>query len=308
MVELSRLREVQAGVVSRRQLLALGARKHDLDRLVRRRELTRVHPGVYVDHTGPLSWLQRAWAAVLYAGPDSALCLESALPSATADDPIHVAIEAERRVHDLPGVRVHRVSDLTAQVQWNLSPPRVRLEETVLELAHRAPTRIAVIGLLTEAVNSRRTTAGRIRAALLNRPRTRWRRWILRLLADLELGTCSVLEHGYLTRVERPHGLPRPTRQRTRRSDRGNEYRDVEHDEFALVVELDGRTGHVGWTASGRDADRDLDDLAGERLVVRLRWHQVFDRPCRTAHRLGTILQQRGWTGRLRRCGPGCQA
>lgn len=44
-----RLLEEQSGVVSRRQLLALGARKHDIDRLVRRRELTRVHPGVYVD-------------------------------------------------------------------------------------------------------------------------------------------------------------------------------------------------------------------------------------------------------------------
>ena len=37
---------LQDGVVARRQLLAAGARPHDLDRIVRRREHRRAHPGV----------------------------------------------------------------------------------------------------------------------------------------------------------------------------------------------------------------------------------------------------------------------
>ena len=71
----------QDGVIARRQLLALGVGVNDLARLVRRRELARVHPGVFCDHTGPLTWHQRAWAAVLVGGR-SALGLQSAIRAA----------------------------------------------------------------------------------------------------------------------------------------------------------------------------------------------------------------------------------
>ena len=294
----------QDGVVSWTQLMGVG-QPHDVERMLRRRELRPVHPRVYVNHTGPLTRAQREWAAVLYAG-SAALCLESALPGADDDGPIHVAIDASRRVLDLPDVKVHRVVGLKERVQWNLSPPRVRYEHTVLELAHRARTEAAVIRLLTDAVGSRRTTVARLRAALAERGRTRRHAWVLRLLDDIEGGTCSVLEHGYLTRVERPHGLPSPSRQVPRRSPEGQEYRDVEYGEFGLVVELDGRTGHAGWDNEGRDADRDLDDLVAQRVTARVRWAQVFGRECRTAERIGTLLQQRGWRGVPQPCGPGC--
>jgi hypothetical protein len=49
----------QSGVVSRRQALACGMAPYDLERLLRRRELARVVPGVFVDHTGELAWEQR---------------------------------------------------------------------------------------------------------------------------------------------------------------------------------------------------------------------------------------------------------
>lgn len=303
---LRELLEHQCGVVTRRQLLnEVGALKHDLDRLIRRRELTRIHPAVYVDHTGPLTWHQRAWAAVLHAGPGAALCLESAGSSPEADATIHVAIDARRRVEDRPGLRIHRVVGLAGQVRWNASPPRVRTEETVLELAHRAPTRLDAVRALTDAVGGRRTTVARLRAALAGRTRTRDRAFLAHLLDDLESGTCSVLEHGFLTRVERPHGLPRGRRQRPRQAE-GMEYRDTEYEAFGLVVELDGRVGHAGWDASGRDADRDLDDHADGREAVRLRWRQVYGTECRTAQRLARILKRRGWTGRPHPCGPGC--
>ena len=47
----------------------------DLARLLR--ELVEVLRGVYVEHTGPPSWQQRAWAAVLRAWP-AALADQSA--------------------------------------------------------------------------------------------------------------------------------------------------------------------------------------------------------------------------------------
>src|SRR5512141_290787 len=59
----------QDGVISRGQALGCGLDDNLLEGLLRRRQLARVHPGVYVDHTGPPTWLQRAWAAVLFHWP-----------------------------------------------------------------------------------------------------------------------------------------------------------------------------------------------------------------------------------------------
>ena len=71
----------QAGVVARAQLRTLDLEPHDIRRLIRRRELSVIHPGVYLDHTGDPTWLQRAWAAVLFCWP-AALAAESAMRAA----------------------------------------------------------------------------------------------------------------------------------------------------------------------------------------------------------------------------------
>jgi hypothetical protein len=187
-----------------------------------------------------------------------------------------------------------------------LSPPRVRPEEAALDLVDRAGSELEVVAILSQVICDRATTAGRLRTALDRRTRLRRRRWVVRLLDDLELGVCSVLEHGYLVRVERAHGLPQSRLQKPRRPAGRWEYRDAEYERFGLVVELDGRLGHDSWAASGADAERDLDDAADGRVPVRLRWHQVFGTPCRTADRIGRILRRRGWTGKPRSCGTGC--
>jgi hypothetical protein len=55
----------QAGVIARRQALEAGLTDNDIRRRLRRREWVSVHPGVYVDHTGPLTWLQRVGRRVV---------------------------------------------------------------------------------------------------------------------------------------------------------------------------------------------------------------------------------------------------
>ena len=301
--ELDHLLLSQDGVITRAQLEQHGLRPHELTRMLRRRELVRVHRGVFINHTGPPSRQQLAWAAVLHAG-------RSALFLGSADDPpvegtIHVAIDQDRRVRPVDGVQIHRVDRLEGKVDWLRSPPRMRYEDNVLALVHRAASDIDVIALLTGAVGSRRTTGKRLRAAFDRRTRTTRNELVAAVIADLASGTCSVLEHAYLTKVERAHGLPEGSRQVRRRGAKGTEYRDVEYEEYGLDVELDGRAGHAGWEAQARDADRDLDDHAEGRESVRLRWAQVFRTPCRTAERIGCILTRRGWQGELKRC-PAC--
>jgi len=304
---LERLRAMQDGVVSRSQLRQISLEPHDIARLVRRGWLRRVHPRVYVDHTGPLTWRQRAWAAVLFAEP-AALCWHSQEEPATRDDggPIHVAIDQSRRLQAPPGVVVHRMTDLRARVLGG-HPPRLRREDNALSMAGAAATELDAVAALADAVGRGGVTSASLRDALDRFPRLHRRHLLTQVIDDLALGTASVLEHGYLTRVERAHRLPRSRRQAPRRTASGWEYRDVEYRDQALVVELDGRLGHGSWAAGARDADRDLDDLAlGGMVSVRLRWRQVYGTTCRTAGRIALILQRRGWRGTPSPCGPGC--
>jgi hypothetical protein len=303
------LLELQAGVVSRKQALGRGLTPNDLRRLLRCRDLTVVHPGVYVIHTGPLTWLQRAWAAVLALEP-AALSHSSALRAADGpgrrgdDSRIHIAVDRSRNVAAPAGVNLHRMSNLADRVQWNCSPPRVRVDEALLDCAAGAANDFAAIEVLAHGVQSRRTTAIRLSVALSGRPRIARRAFLEGALADIAQGTCSVLEHGYLTRVERPHGLAVARRQ-VSASARGPVYRDVEYRPHGLVVELDGRLFHDNATARDQDLDRDLDAAVDGLLTVRIGWGQVFGRPCATARRVGQLLGARGWTGVVATC-PEC--
>lgn len=305
------LLDLQAGLVSRHQVLALsGESDATIRRRLRRREWAQVHPGVYVNHTGPLTWLQRAWAAVLTAAP-AALSHGSALRAAdgpgrrgtTDAEPIHVAVDRNRAIRVPDDIVLHRIAGFDAKVLANLAPPRVRIEEAVVDLAS-ALDGLDAIAALTDAVRSRRTTAAKMQAALAGRSRIRNREFLAAVLADVQAGTCSVLEREYLDRVERAHGLPVAARQ-VKESAKGTLYRDVDYEEFALIVELDGRAFHSGSRARDRDLERDLDAALTDRETIRLGWGQVHDRACSTAAKLAAILTRKGWRGDFRRC-PSC--
>jgi hypothetical protein len=309
MDDVAHLLDLQAGVIDRRQLLASGLADHDVRRMLRRRELVVVHPGVYVGHTGEPSWLQLAWAAVRFAWP-AALCDESALRAAEgpggrrAEVVIHVAVDRHRRIAAPAGVRVHRMSGFRARTLWNATPPRLRYEEAALDVAASSASDLDAIGAVAAACQSRRTTARRMSQSLQQRSRTRRRRWLADVLADVAEGACSVLEHGYLVHVERAHRLPRARRQRAVTATLGLTYRDVEYG--SLVLELDGRLFHDTARQRDRDLDRDLDAAVAGDTTVRIGYGQVFARPCRTAGRIAVLLRRAGWTGELRRCGPEC--
>ncbi|MGI9156912.1 MAG: hypothetical protein ACR2FG_09785 [Marmoricola sp.] len=308
-----RLLADQHGVIARRQVLALGGDPFDIARLLRRREWVRLLPGVFVNHTGEPTWLQRAWGGVLSCWP-SALSHDSSLRAAAGpgwrrhDDraQIHIAVEGNRNIRGPAGYRIHRVHSLHSRVQWNLGPPRVRLEEAALDVAAAQPDEFSAIAVLADACQSRRTTPARMREAIGERSRLRRRVWLTDVLDDIAEGTCSVLEHGYLTRIERAHQLPRARRQPPDLCSTGPIYRDVSYVRFGLVVELDGRLFHDSAGQRDRDLDRDLEALVISAQTVRLGWGQVFARPCWTAERVGALLQRGGWASSPRRCGPTC--
>ena len=300
----------QAGVISRTQVIATGLAPHDLKRLVRRRHLTRLHPGVFVEHTGEPTFLQRCWGGVLLYAP-AALAGETAMRategpgSRRPERPVQLIVRHERRLDPPDGLVVRRRERLDEQVLWNLGPPRLRYEEAAIDVAADATTEFLALDALSRAVQSRRTTAQRMLASARRRTRLPRRDWIESVLADVAAGVCSVLEHGYLHRVERAHGLGDPRRQLVDRLGAGSVYRDVLYP-CGLVVELDGRLFHDTTEQRDRDFDRDLDAAAGGASTVRLSYGQVFDRQCWTAVRVGRVLRRHGWAGHPRACGPGC--
>ncbi|HET6563200.1 MAG TPA: hypothetical protein VFG72_15105 [Marmoricola sp.] len=308
-MSLDELMSSQAGVVSRRQVLASGHDDNHIEKQLRKRHWSRVHPGVYVGHTGRLSWEQRSWAAVLFYG-DAALCGASATAAwgqrePSARETIHVAVDQSRRVGSLPGVRVHRLTGFAAHVHPTRRPPIVRLELAVLQCASKARTERSAVAALSDACQSRRTTAGRLAERLRSMSRLPRRAFLLELLEDVATGTFSVLEHRYLTKVERPHGLPTAQRQRRVAPGRRPAYRDVEYLGGALVVELDGRLGHDETEDRWADLDRDIDSVEAGATTVRLAWGQVLD-PCRAASAVGRLLRAVGWRGTVKPCGPAC--
>ncbi len=295
------LAALQAGVVTTEQAAAFGITKGPVTRLVRDGRWQRVATGLYSASDRAPDWPALAWAGALLGGPDARLGGEAAGHLHGLNDPPDVievmvawtSVLKERKpwrfVRERPGVRSPRSLG---------SPPRLSVEDTVIDLAERA-TEKQVIDLFTRAVSDRLTTPDRLRRAVAGRSRLRHRRLMDKLLTDVAAGVRSPLELNFATDVERAHGLPRGVRQVHSR--RGSAYRDVMYEEFQLIVELDGRLGHEG---RGRFRDMRRDNLALLLGLVTLRygWTDVVDRPCQVAWEIAALLAGRGWTGVPSRC------
>jgi Protein of unknown function (DUF559) len=142
-------------------------------------------------------------------------------------------------------------------------------------------------------------------AAMESRPRMRRRTMLLAALGDARTGVASILEHGYLYRVERPHGLPAGVRQRRMRAGGSSRYEDVRYEEYGLIVELDGREAHPEgerW----RDIRRDNASAATGLITLRYSYVDVMEHPCQIAGEIVRTLRRRGYVGGARRCGPAC--
>ncbi len=269
----------------------------------------RLHAGVYGVFSGPPPRPTQLWAAVLRAGPEAVLSHHSAAElyglQATPAPAIHVTVARGRRVAPIAGVVVHHSGRLHQARHPVLTPPRTRVEETVLDLAGAAGSLDDALGWVLRACGSRRTTPGRLAAALALRARVRWRAELSATLGLAADGVHSLLEFRYVTRVERPHGLPAGHRQHLVVRAGQRQYQDVTYREYGLVVELDGQAAHPAGSR-WRDVRRDNASTAGGQGTLRYGWADVTGWPCFVAGQVADALAARGWTGAPRRCGRSC--
>lgn len=306
---LAELLSWQDGVISRPQAADHGVSDDALRARVEGGRWQRIHTGIYSTTTGHLTVAARQWAAVLYCGPGSALSHETAAALyglAVADKRIHVTIPAPRHIAAPAGLVLHRSRRLAWSRHPVLEPPRITIEATVIDLVHAAPAIDRALSVVSQACQRRLTTAGRLQAELTARRTVRWRREVLPALDDVAGGAHSLLELLYLRNVERRHGLPNGRRQRPVQRTLHREWSDVSYDEYATVVELDGRLGHDHVDQVWRDMRRDNAAVVAGEAPLRYGWADVTGRPCAAAGEVGAVLRSRGWSGRPRKCGASC--
>ena len=296
--------------MSRSQALQAGLSADMIKFRVRSGWWQPVHRGVYLTFTGTPGHSAQLWAALLGAGPGAILSHETAAElQRLSDKPahsIHVTVPWQRRIKPVAGVSLHRSTRAGEIVLGYSNPPLTRVEDTVLDLAQTAAAFDEVCGWVTRAFARDLTDAARLRAAMGQRPRLRWRADLHELITAAASGDHSVLEYRYGRDVERAHGLPESVRQAPftgpggRRGRRDRLYRD-----HGVVVELDGQLSHPA-EAQWRDKARDNAAAVDGQQTLRYGWPQVTRHACATAAQVAQVLRVRGWNGRPRPCSPGC--
>ena len=299
--ELLALACAQGGVISAAQAEALGLGRHSRQRLLAGGRWQRLEGPVYQVDLGPPTFLGVAWAGILLGGPRARLggLAAAHLHDLTAEPPdtLDVLVPPSSRATPRPPWLFTREQPGFRSARSPGQPPRLTLEDTVLDLCEGADHR-EVVGWVTQAVQSRRTTPVRLRRVLEERSRHSRRALLLELLGDVGQGAESPLELRYLRDVERAHQLPRGKRQHHGRQ---RYRRDVVYTAYGLVVELDGRLGHEG-LGRFRDMRRDNAAAVSGETTLRYGSADIGGEPCLVARQVAEVLVLHGWRGELAPC------
>ncbi len=298
----------QAGAISRQQLLDSGLSGQLIKRRLERGRWQQLYWGVYAVFNGPPGRETRLWAAVLRAGEGAVLSYQTAAElHGLIDSPaetIYVTVPSTRRVA-APGIAI-RISGRVGEArQPNREPPRTTVEETVLDLVQFSRTFDDACGWLTRACGRRLTTEAKLRDAVSQRKKMRWRTGLDDVLKAAGEGIHSALEYRYVRDVERAHGLPPSTHQVRVVIDGRAVYRDAYYEEYRLAVELDGRLAHPD-EERWRDSRRDVQAGVRGIYTARYSWRDVYGHPCETALLQAQLLRQLGWPGTPVPCSARC--
>lgn len=173
--------------------------------------------------------------------------------------PQHLQVVQRRRCTSLPtsGVVHNRASSMHRHCPFanklrhgRGSLPVTSPEQTAIDICSVSAPQ-STLGLLADAVTSRRTTAARLLAEAERRPNLRQRAMITEVLRDVADGIHSNLEERFHTFVERTHGL---TGLRRQVRVQPGEFTDILLEDHRLVIELGGRLGQkttAGATSAG---------------------------------------------------------
>jgi hypothetical protein len=262
----------QDGVLDAAQASAAGVTSESLKNQLRHGRWRRLHRGVYAAFSGTPIRRAELWAALLRAGPDAILSHQTAAELYGLLDArssvIHITVPHDSnpaRCRKIPGIVIHRSRSIARSRHPVLTPPRTRVEDTVLDLIECSQSFEEAYDWICRAIGRGRTTPERIRAAMDTRPRVRWRHDTELALGDASDRARSLLELRYVRGVERPHGLPTAKRQARVRQQTGNRYLDNFYEEYRACVEVDGTAAHPQ-DEQWRDKRRDRWNSVHEKI------------------------------------------
>lgn len=278
------------------QAKALGLSDKAVRRLVDEGTWARTASGVYTSQPGVANLSKSAWAGHLAIGGESAIGGDGALqlsgvPRRVDQLELWVPPDLQRRAAGFVVRRDHlgRLSHARGTL------PVIRPADAVLDVGQHLPME-DLVQLIADAVRVGRTTLGQLSRALDERPRMHDRRRFLALVSDMN-GIESGLEYAYRRDVERAHGLPRARRAV---SVSAGTRSDVLYEEYGVLVELDGRVGHID--GAFRDLRRDNRHAGSGLATLRYGSLDVRGRTCQVAWQVGVMLGSRGWPGPVTRC------
>jgi very-short-patch-repair endonuclease len=280
---IARFAAAQKELVTRRALLDAGVTGAAIDHRRATGDLTGVHFGVYTTARSPLTFEQRALAAVLACGGGAVLGDGWAAGLwrmlAEPPDPPQVRRSGHHRTGPA-GVDVRRCAELDFVVHRGV--PVTDPARTLLHLAAVGP-----IGRLEEALNE----------ALYEKLVTRGQ--LDRLAARGRRGSAAIRELGRETQGYTRQGaerrlhslilkaqLPRPTFNATIEGHAA----DVLWTEHKLVVEVDGYASHARRRAFEHDRRLDQQRTAAGYRTIRITWRQLVEEPEAIVARLAATL------------------
>lgn len=316
--------------MTRAQALEQGFSPKAIRWAVDRGRWQRPFRGVFVTHSGKITWHERLKAAVLAAGSEAAASRECALQlwglSTTKPSFLTIDIPKSRSVRArLPGVRLRRRSRNTRTTREGI--PVTGLHQTVIDVLALPRWSIDdVVSLLSKACAPGKSSPAKLREELAHHPGHPRRAFLTDVLTTAELGLESGAEWRYVTAVERAHGLPAMTPQvpldlaassrdgaATPSGPAGIDPLDVRgrrrrmdffDEERALGLEIDGELFHRD--TFRQDRARDRKSAGSGRLILRACFVDVVATPCELAADVAVVQINRGWKGRPVPCSPKC--
>ena len=233
----------QAGILSRRQLYAMGVTRAEVRANLQADRWVRVGRQSICVSRGPLSQQALHWAAVHEAGPRAYLDAGSALIEAGIKGftmpRIRVSVPRGARVWRVRGVDIRQTRRWTPDDLAQGSLRRSRVEVAAVRQALWSRTDREAALALTMTVQQGMASAESIGEALLAVRRDKRRSFVHGVVLDLLGGVRSLGELDVLRECRR-RGMPEPSRQVLRRGRNGTYYLDLCWDDWNVVVEVDG--------------------------------------------------------------------
>lgn len=264
------LSQSQSGVLTRAQLLDLGATHGRIDAMLDASRWTAMTPRVILLHNHEPTRKQWMWIGLKDALPFCALCSHTSLECggfrgfAKEADPIHLVVPKGAKTTRFPMIQLHESRRFSPDdIRRYNAMPCTEIHRSAVDAGAWQPWPRFAVTMMASVVQQRVCIVPRLHRALDEVGQVQHRKLMRLALSDIS-GGAEALSEIDVAHMCRKFDLRPPSRQRKRRDRSGRiRYLDCEwdlHDGTTVVLEIDGshHMAVVNWDA----------DIKRQRKVV----------------------------------------